>query len=1068
MRKIGFILVCCLFYTSLALAQTFHISGKVVDAGDNSPMIGATIRVQGAQKGTTTDLDGNYSLEVQKGDVLVFSYIGKNPTTVTVKSQKPLNVKLADDVNQLNDVVVVGYGTMKKRDLTGAISQVKGDDLLKGNPALSINGALQGKIAGVQVKQNDGAPGGGITIQIRGANSFSTDTQPLYVIDGLPYGGGSGAPDTGLSGSGSGSNPLANINPNDIESIEVLKDASSTAIYGSRGANGVVIITTKRGKDGKTNINFSSNFSFSKIAKKIEVLDAVTYAHYINEQTTNTNPTWALPYRGGWYYSTDEDKNILYNTGKYSPAPEDFLRPGVYTDEYGNSDIVGSTDWQDAIFQTGATQEYNLSMDGGNEKGGYMMSLNYTKQDGSIVGSGYKRFAIRSNIWRKVTNWLEAGLNINYTNAMTNFINSNTSGGHGVIYSALVFPTTYDASINTRDNNELNWLAANPYVYVREAFDEYRANNVYLSSYFEATLAKGLKLRENLGFNYSGNDHNMYYNRLTNQGYAPTNGRGAQATSWSEGITSETLLTYNRTFGEDHDFSALAGITFEESNWKYNRMSAQDFPSDLTMMWDISAGGKVDPLASGRAKKRMQSNLARLNYAYKGKYMATASYRADGSSVFVEGNKYAHFLSGALAWRLSAEPWIENLNIFDDLKLRLSYGQTGNQGIDTYATIPSMYVTGYVFGGSLSPGYAEQTWKGPINKGLKWETTDQVDLGLDISLVKGRVNFTIDAYYKRTNDLLQKVNIETNSGYQQMSTNIGHVINKGLEVTGTFRPNVHKDLDWKIDANISMNRNHIGGLPGDQYASQFINSIKNVFVMRNGCPIGTVVGFVEDGFYDNVAEVRADPQYANASDTQVKKMIGEIKYRDYNKDGQITDADKRVIADTNPDFTYGLTNTMQYKNFTFSFFLQGTYGNDIVNANTIANNTNAAMTGISNITREQYDTRWREGHTEGAKWPKAIDGGYNREWKFTDRYIEDGSYLRLKNVSLGYTFFPKNWKGVKAINVYASASNLFTISSYSWYDPDVNAFGNDVSRQGVDLFSYPSSRTYSFGFKLNF
>lgn len=1067
MRKIGLILICCLFYTSLVLAQSLRVNGKVIDAVDNSPMIGVTVMIQGAHKGTTTDLDGNYSIEAKKNDVLVFSYIGKSSKAVTIKSQSRVDVKLTDDVNQLNDVVVVGYGTMKKRDLTGAISQVKGDDLMKGNSSLSINSALQGKVAGMQVKQNDGAPGAGLTIQVRGANSFSTDTQPLYVVDGLPYGGGGGAPDTGLSGSGSGSNPLANINPNDIESIEVLKDASSTAIYGSRGANGVVIITTKRGKEGKNNITFSADFSMSKVTKKIDVLDPVTYAKYMNEQTYNSDPLAMLPYRGEWYYNSDTEGKPLTNSGKYSPAPDDYANPGIYTDKYDNEYNVGSTDWQDAIFQTGSTQEYNVSFDGGNAQGGYMMSLNYTNQKGIIIGSDYQRFAVRSNLWRKMNSWFEAGLNVNYTNATTNFVNSSTSGGDGVIYSALVFPTTYDSSINSKDNNELNWLAANPYVYVREAFDEYRANNIYLSSYFEATLAKGLKLRENLGFNYSNNDRNMYYNRLTRQGYEPTNGTGGQGASWSQGLTSETLLTYNYTFGKDHALSALAGITFEQSDWKYNRMSAYDFPSDVTMMWDMSAAGKVYPLSSGRGQKRMQSNLARVSYSYKSKYMATASYRADGSSVFVEGNKYAHFLSGALAWRLSAEPWIEKLHIFDDLKLRLSYGQTGNQGIDTYATLPAMSVSSYVFGGTLSPGYAEQTWKGPINKKLKWETTDQVDLGLDVSFCNSRVNLTFDYYYKRTKDLLQKVNIESNSGYMQMATNIGNVTNSGVEVAGSFHPYVHKDLDWKIDANISFNRNEIGGLTGDQYASNFVNGIKNVFVLRNGCPIGTVVGFVEDGFYDNIAEVRADPQYAKVSNGEAKSKIGEIKYRDYNHDGQITDADKRIIGNTNPDFIYGLTNTMQYKNFTFSFFFQGTYGNDIINANTIANNTSASMTGIANITREQYDTRWTEGNAQGAKWPRAVAAGYTREWKFTDRYVEDGSYLRLKNVSLGYTFSPK-WKGIGSLNVYATASNLFTITNYSWYDPDVNAFGGDVSRQGVDLYSYPSSRTYSFGVKMIF
>lgn len=1067
MKKIGLLFVLCLLCAASASAQAFRITGRVTDANDGSPLVGATVMVVGTATATSTDAQGAYAIQASKGDVISFTYVGKAAQKTPVNARTVIDIRMEDDASTLNDVVVIGYGTMKKRDLTGAVTSVKGDNLIKGNPALSVNSALQGKVAGVQVRQNDGAPGGGLTIQVRGANSFSTDTQPLYVIDGLPYGGGSSAPDTGLSGTGAGSNPMANINPNDIESIEVLKDASSTAIYGSRGANGVVIVTTKRGREGKGNITFSSNFSISKIAKKIDVLDPVTYARYINEQTLNSNPDAQLPYRGEWYYSFDQNDNLIRSSGKYSPAPEDFLRPGVYTDRYGNTDIVGSTDWQDAIFQTGFTQEYNLSIDGGGSKGGYLLSFNYSDQKGIIVGSGYTRYAVRSNLWRKLYNWLEAGLNVNYTNSVTNFVNSSTSGGDGVIYSALVFPPTYDASINTKEDNELNWLAANPYVYVREAFDEYRANNVYLSSYVEANLWKGLKLRENIGFSYSGNDRNMYYNRLTRQGYAPTNGVAGQGQSWSQGFTSETLLSYNRTFGGDHTVDAVVGITFEESNWKYNNQSAYDFPSDMTLMWDMSAGLKTYPLKSGRGKKRMQSNLARFNYSYKGKYMATVSYRADGSSVFVEGNKYAHFFSGALAWRLSAEPWIERLGVFDDLKLRLSYGQTGNQGIDTYATLPAMSVSSYPLGGSLVPGFAEQTWKGPINRDLKWETTDQFDAGLDISLAEGKVNFVIDYYYKRTDDLLQRVTIESNSGYTSMAANIGHVTNEGLEISGVFHPFARKDFGWEIDANISFNRNEIGGLAGDQYASSFINNIQNIFVQRNGCPIGTIVGFVEDGFYDNLAEVRADPQYANVSDADAKAMIGEIKYRDYTGDGQITDADKRVIGDTNPDFIYGITNTFRYKNFTLSFFLQGTYGNDIVNANTIANSTSASMTGIANITREQYDTRWTPENASGAKWPKAIAAGYKREWKFTDRYIEDGSYLRMKNISLGYTFFPK-WRGIKSLNVYASVQNAFTITGYSWYDPDVNAFGGDVTRQGVDLYSYPSSRVWSFGLKLTF
>ena len=1055
---------------ALAFAQSIDVSGTVSDAYDGAPLAGVVVYVQGTGNNVITSFEGTYTIRANKGDILVYSFLGKQEVTVTVGNSSVIDVKLKDDTNTLEETVVIGYGTMKKRDLTGSVAQVRGDDLMQGNAALSFNGALQGKVAGVQVRQNDGAPGGGITILIRGANSFGTSTTPLYIVDGLPYGGGSAAPSTGVSGTGSGSNPLANINPNDIESIEVLKDASSTAIYGSRGANGVVIITTKRGSEGKSNITFSSTLSTSRIVRKMDVLDPVTYAEYINEQYYNYSPTAQQPYRGEWYYQFDTSDNMITSSGKYSPAPQDFLKPGVYEDEYGNKDTVGSTDWQDAIFQNGFTKEVNISVDGGNSQGGYLMSFNYSDQQGSIVGSGYTRFGVRTNIWRKINKWIEAGMNTNFANSVTNFVNSSTSGGDGVIYSALVFPPTYDASINTQSENELNWLAANPYVYVREAFDEFRANNFYLSSYLEITPIKGLKLRENIGFSYSGNDRNMYYNRLTRQGYAPTNGSAGQGTSWSQGFTSETLLTYHLEVGEHHTIDALLGTTFGQSGWKGNQMSGYNFPSDDTLMWDMSAAGSVRPLSSYRGQNQMQSNLARLNYSLMGKYLFTVSYRMDGSSVFVEGNKYAHFWSGAFAWRISDEKWMENLKAVNDMKLRVSYGETGNQGISTYATLPAMSVASYPLNGTLVAGYAEQTWKGPVNKNLRWETTEQFDTGIDVSLFKDRISFTADYYHKFTRDLLQQVNIESNSGYTVMFDNIGNVTNNGFEFTLKAIPFAGK-FGWSIEGNISTNRNCIGGLPGDQYASSFVNGIKNVFLLRNGCQIGTIYGYVEDGFYDSRAEVRADPQFKTLNDSEADRMIGEIKYKDISgpdgvPDGAITEADKVIVGDTNPVFTYGLTNTFNWKNFTLSVFLQGTYGNDILNANTIVNDTSSPMTGIMNITRQQYDGRWTPDNYENATWPRAIAAGYTRVWRFSDRYIEDGSYLRVKNVSLGYTLFPK-WQYINSLNVYFSVSNLFTFTKYSWFDPDVNAFSTDVTRQGVDLFSYPSSRTWSIGVKLS-
>lgn len=1056
----------------LAHGQSFEVTGTVTNAKDGTPVIGATVQTQD-MKATSTLRDGTYRLNVNPGDILTASFLGMSSQSFTVGTQTTVNFQLEDDFVGLDDVVVIGYGTVRKRDLTGAVGQVKADDIMKGNPATSINSALQGKLAGVQVNQLDGAPGGGISITIRGSNSFSTNTQPLYVVDGLPYGGGS-APSTGQSTGGQDANPLSNLNPHDIESIEVLKDASATAIYGSRGANGVVIITTKRGKSGKTNVSFSSNFSFSQVGKKIKMLDAETYANYINEQNVRfyasayPDEDPFLPYRGEWYYDNDINGNIIASSGKYSPSPADFRNPGPRYDEYGNMDIVGSNNWQDAIFRTGYTQEYNLSISGANEKGGYLISGNYVKQTGIIMNSDYRRYSLRSNIYRHLFPWLEVGLNMNYSNTLTNFVNTSANGESGaLIYSALVFPPVYGEEINDEGFTELIWLAANPYVYAREAFDQYKGNNINTQAYVNVNIWNGLSFRQNIGLGYNNGFRYTYYNRKTMQGYQ-TNGKGGQGDNWGEGITSESLLNYNKTFNEDHTVNAVVGMTYEQSNWANKYMSGQNFPSDLPLMWDMGSALEPDPLVSGRGKNQLASILARMNYSYKGKYMGTFTYRRDGSSVFVEGNKFANFFSGALAWRISEENFVKDLNFFEDLKLRLSYGETGNQGISTYSTLPIMMIANYPPAGSLTGGYAEVTWRGPVNKDLKWETTSQFDVGLDISILRGKINLTADYYYKKTRDLLQSTKIPSSTGFTQMAFNKGWVKNKGLELAGNFQAFSRKDFGWSIDANISFNKNLIGGLDGDQYANALWSGLDFAFIQRNGMPIGAIYGFVEDGFYNNLAEVRADPQYADeskVSDAYAKSLIGEIKYRDLDGDGEITNADRTIIGDTNPDFIYGVTNNFRYKNFNLSFFLQGTYGNDILNANLA--NRYLQNTGIGNIPQKHYDLRWTEENMHNAKYPKALSSGSSREFKFSDRYVEDGSYLRLKNITLGYTFFPK-WNGISSLNVYVSATNLFTITGYSWYDPDVNALGSDSSRRGVDMFSYPSSRTYSLGFKIDF
>ena len=1054
-----------LFSISFTFAQ-IPIKGNVKDVHGEA-ILGASVKVKGGTQGTITDTDGNFSLNVPNSNsVLIFSFIGYTTVEQKVDIQKVMRVILKEDSKMLDELVVVGYGTMKKRDLSGAISQINADEVMKGNPASSINQALQGKIAGVMVNQNDGAPGGGINIQIRGINSFGSSSQPLYVVDGVPFETGS-VPSNGTYESTSvqqGTNALGLINPHDIESVEILKDASATAIYGSRGANGVVLITTKRGKMGKAKVEFTSNFSVSKVRKQIDMLDPYTYANYVNEQYAFDEKyhgvhNTSTPFGGTWKYETANDGTVL--KASYSPKPEDFFNPGWYEDGLGNRQYIEGTDWQDRIFQTGWSQEYNLQVSGANDKGWYSYSGNYLSQDGTIKNSGYERYSFRANIGQKVTKYLELGLNMNVSRAKSDFAKTN-SNDFNVLRSALFFnPTIYYGDNSTQ--LELKDLAYNPYTYVTTAKDQLKATNIFASSYAEVTATDWLKFRQNLGISYYFNERNYYYNRDTGEGKAPgINGRGGWADNNGSYFTSESMLTFNKTFNKFHSLNAVVAFTLEQSNWQGKSMGGTQFPTDDTENYNMGAALLPDKLYSGKSKNSLMSYLGRVNYVLMDKYIFTASFRRDGSSKFKGNNKFSNFASGAFAWRISEEKFIKHLNVFDNLKLRLSFGQTGNQAIGDYSTLYMLNVANYPLMGSETSGYASTQ---AYNETLKWETTDQYNIGLDFGFLNNKLNFTVEYYYKKTRDLLQQVKIPLSTGYKDMQKNFGHITNEGLEFSVNYQTRFFGQLDWKIDGNLSFNRNRIGGLEGDQFATRLWYSADNAFIQRNGFPIGAIYGYVEDGFYDNEAEVRMDPQYANADNSIVQSMIGEVKYRDRNKDGKITpEKDMTMIGNTNPDYTFGITNTFNWKNWNFSFFIQGVQGGDVFNGNLMA----VEMAGGNNIPQFAYNSRWTPETAATAKWPKATNQ-LKRVWKISDRYVEDGSYVRLKNINLGYTF--KNIpfaKWVNSINIYANATNLLTFTDYSWYDPDVNAFGGDSSRRGIDIYSYPSSKTFSFGVKFEF
>ena len=1045
--------------------QNKKIAGIVVDQNGEA-VIGANVIQKGTTNGTITDIDGKFTLEVPAKAVLTVSFIGYQSQDVALKgNETQLTVTLKDDTEVLDEVVVVGYGTMKKRDLSGAVSQIKSDDLMKGNPT-DLSQGLAGKVAGVQINAADGAPGGGVSIQVRGTNSFSTSSQPLFIVDGVPFDAGSTPASDANQNNNNTSNPLSFINPHDIQSIEVLKDASATAIYGSRGANGVVIITTKRGEAGYEQVEFSSNFSFSRIANKVKVLDAATYASYINEQDLNSyqydgKPYAQLSYPGMWSYPSLPNGTLDYENGKYLPSPKDYRNPGYYTDEYGNQTWVGGADWQDLIYQNGFSQEYNLSVSGGSEKGWHAFSGNFLNQDGIIKESGFTRYALRANIGRKMYKWLEMGMNMNFTHTETDFSKTN-SNDYGVIRSSLIFPPNYDPThMDQTTNDELSWLASNPYAYINDTKDHLKAINVFTSSYAEVKLFPFLKFRQNLGISYTNHNRGTYFGQQTQEGSGQNgiNGKAGQSDNWYMGITTESLFTFDKTFGV-HGINAVVGFTAEKTNWGSKSMSATGFPNDLTQDYDMSLGTKPGKLQSDRGDAALASFLGRINYTLLDKYIFTASYRTDGSSKFTDANKWAGFLSGAFAWRMSEEKFIKDLNIFSNLKFRASYGETGNQGIGSYRTLPMLSVANYPFAGGINSGFAQVDWRGPVADDLRWETTAQYNVGLDMGFLNGRINLTVDYYHKKTRDLLQEVKIPLSTGFANMMVNSGYVTNEGLEISGKFYLLQNTPLKWNIDANISFNKNQSGGLEPDQFATRLWYKADEVFLQRNGCPIGTIFGYVEDGFYDNLAEVMADPDPAVRAKGQ--KMIGEIKYRNFDDNPAITNADRVIIGDTNPDFVYGITNNFSWKNFTLSFFFQGSQGNDIFNGNLM----DVKMGNVANIPQAAYDTRWTPETTAIAQWPKAVSS-YERNMLISDRYVEDGSYLKLKNLNIGYNW-ANPFKGIKNLNFYASATNLFTITDYSWFDPEVNAFGSDASRRGVDIYSYPSSRTYSIGMKVTF
>ncbi|MES2417706.1 MAG: TonB-dependent receptor [Bacteroidota bacterium] len=1046
------LLVCLLSFT-ICFAQERKISGKVTDErGEMLP--GVSVSIKDTKSATITDANGNFTISASaNSQVLVFSFLGMEEQQVTIGDKTTVRIVLKSKSTTLSDVVVIGYGTVKKSDLTGSVARIEREDLIKDGPT-NVLQALQGKIAGVNVTQNDGAPGAGLSIRVRGSNSFLGGTEPLYVIDGVPFNNSSsGATPVSIGEDEKQTlNAMSFLNPSDIESIDILKDASATAIYGSRGANGVVLITTRKGKSGRDRVEANFSFGQAEVTRQLDVLNASEYAAYQNLAYLNSNK-----YTGTSY-------NLPY-PGAQVPDP---LNPGKTYYARGPQDFAGTANnWQDQIFRQAIAQNYSINVSGGSDAGSHSLTFNYLDQKGTISNSDYNRFGLSLNLNRNISKTFKVGTSTSFASTLTNGVKTGTdksdAASAGVIRSAITFPATLTEPIAYDGVGDA--FITNPFIYVNNVLNRVKGLNIFSSSYLEATFLKDFKFRQNIGFSAASSTRDQYYPTSVYEGFA-VKGWGLKSDNiWNSGI-AESMLTYNKKI-EKHSFNIVGASTFERTNGQSKRAEAKTFANDALENENLAAGEVILPVISNRYQSTLISFLGRLNYNFDDRYLLTFSYRRDGSSKFGSDNKWAGFSSAAAAWKISNEPFMKNIKEISDLKIRVSYGQTGNQGIGSYASLAKLSVYNYPFGGAVQTGLANDLYSGPANEKLKWETTTAYNLALDLGMFNNRLSLSIEAYKKTTDDLLQNLIIPSSTGFQTKLVNSGSIENKGLEATIAGIVVKSKDFEWNTNFNIAFNRNKILSLSPDvteQYGRN-ISTGDAPFIQTVGKPIGALYGYVEDGYYDNEAEVRNDPAYTNQGDPIILRTIGEIKYKNFDADPtNISQTDRTFIGDVNPDYTFGFTNNFKYKRLDLSIFINGVQGNDVINMNT---RFNGNLGTNKNITQEMADGAWAQGKdNSGATGPKIIRQFF-RNQLFSRRFIEDGSFVRIKNITLGYNV-PVKSKAISALRVAIGVNNLYTFTNYSGYDPEVNSYGDNPALFGVDLGGYPNSRIYNLSLRCNF
>lgn len=964
------------------------ITGKVTDE-EGEPLIGATVLVKGTTIGSVTDIDGNFTLSApDNAATLIVSFAGFESQEVPIGSQRQFTVALKSDASALDEVIVVGYGTVKKSDLTGSVSSVQTEEAYAA-PASSLDNALQGRSAGVQVTSVSGAPGENATIRIRGGNSITAGNEPLYVIDGFV-----------------GAGNLSTLNPNDIASIQILKDASSTAIYGARGTNGVVLITTKKGSEGKTKVTINSSYGFQVLPEKVDVQNASEFANFVN--SGDTDPTDGIPF----------DLNNL---------------PGA------------DTDWQEELLQSAPVTDNQVSVSGGSEKLQYYVSGGYLSQKGLIIGSNFERFSLRTNFDNQLSETFKTGVSLSLSSAITDITGTDFQS----LMRADPMRPVYDDDGNfSTENVAIGLVTDNEVANAMLNMDKNKENRALMNTYIEASFLDNFTLRSSFGGDFLFSKQDQFIPSSNPSSIVAgllAQGEITQITSID--LLNENTINYTKTFGK-HSIAVLGGVTVQKQKVEATNIVANEIPND-----DLGVNAvELAPIeqtfiSSDYSEFALFSVLGRINYAYNNKYLATASVRRDGSSKLGVNNQFAVFPSFALAWKLSEESFLSGATFVDALKLRTSYGLTGNQNIDPFSTLSSYASDATaILAGVPAAGLYQGTLENP---NLKWETTRQFDVGVDFTLFQGRLFGELDYYFKKTEDLLLEAEVPFFTGFETIIQNVGSLQNYGVDITLGGVIVETDNFEWEATLNVSTFENEVLDLGSKSFISTHqLGGASNDDTGRLivGQPVGTFWGAIYDG---------------------VDAETGEPIYRDISGPDGVPDGsydeeyDQTVIGNANPDFFGGFQHNFRYKNFDLQAFFQFTYGNDIYNID-MDNITSEEINSIASV-RENV---WTTENTVNASIP-GVGTSFNESNSF---FIQDGSHFRLRTLQLGYTF-PTNFiNGIERLRMYFTGTNLFLIKSddYLGYDPDVSNFGTDNVLRGYDNFAYPQSRSFIFGINLTF